>query len=876
MLIARTIDGKEGAILIHPDGTVVTGTGTGGGGSTSVWSASDAAANGMTLSNGGLTVTGSGSAGWGSIRGTISHTSGKVYVEFSTSVAMTGNIMAGLASSGFTSTVYLGSSNYSVGDRVDQTNLTYESTGFVQVASHAGGSIAANDVIGIAVDFTAQKIWWSHNNTWFNANPSTGTAEQVDFVAATVGALFPALSLGAAGAGVWTLQATAASQKYAPPSGFSAWDGGAAPPPPTSVWSAADAAAGSMTLSNGGLTVVASNSAAWQTVRGTISKTAGKLYVEFAGAAPLSSNVNLFGVASSGIDVTKNIGGSNYSGGPLPGYALNEVSAGFTSNYAPPHIQPHVGDVWALAVDFTAGNIWIAQNNVWLNSSSPATGTLPIISFVPATVGALFPGMSLTVPADGVWTLQATAASQKYAPPSGFVAWDGGVAPPPTSVWSASDAAANAMTLSNGGLTVTQTAGAAYQSVRGTISQTAGKYYVEFLTTIGPNGPSDLEVAFGIASASFVPTNYLGSSTYSSGNFPESNRNLVSTGFTSNYAPPTTMPVTNDVWAIAVDLTAGSIWLAKNNVWFGSGNPATGASPMVSIVSPALGLAYFPAWTGQGSPAGTWTLQSQPSQQKYLPPPGFQAWDGGPVTPSTSSQALAYLARTVGGNEGGNGTNIATLIDGLVADGVWAKLDCLYVLAQQNQTDALLNLVGTSYSLTTSGAPTFTSYVGFNGGGSSYLITGFNPISAISPNYTRDSANFGIWSYANVISTNAAMGAGGASNLYNNYTGNIFYARVNNSFVGSVPTTSTKGLFVGDRPDASNVYPYQNGVSGGALAFSSTSPDNAVFWVGGAPAAQGLSSQTISEAHIGASLGSAGQLALYNRLRTYMTAVGVP
>ena len=45
----------------------------------------------------------------------------------------------------------------------------------------------------------------------------------------------------------------------------------------------------------------------------------------------------------------------------------------------------------------------------------------------------------------------------------------------------------------------------------------------------------------------------------------------------------------------------------------------------------------------------------------------------------------------------------STLIDGLVSDGVWAKLDALYVLAQQNQTDALLNLVGTSYSLTTLG-----------------------------------------------------------------------------------------------------------------------------------------------------------------------------
>ena len=75
----------------------------------------------------------------------------------------------------------------------------------------------------------------------------------------------------------------------------------------------------------------------------------------------------------------------------------------------------------------------------------------------------------------------------------------------------------------------------------------------------------------------------------------------------------------------------------------------------------------------------------------------------GPDPQPVQTPSQAYLARTVGGNEGGNGANIATLIDGLVSDGVWAKLDALYVLAQQNQSDALLNLVGTSYGLTSVG-----------------------------------------------------------------------------------------------------------------------------------------------------------------------------
>ena len=106
----------------------------------------------------------------------------------------------------------------------------------------------------------------------------------------------------------------------------------------------------------------------------------------------------------------------------------------------------------------------------------------------------------------------------------------------------------------------------------------------------------------------------------------------------------------------------------------------------------------FPAVGLNNSGSGVWTLQSTAASQKYAPPSGFSAWDS--AAPTHSPQALAYLARTVGGDEGGNGANIATLIDGLVSDGVWAKLDALYVLAQQNQSDALLNLVGTSYGLT--------------------------------------------------------------------------------------------------------------------------------------------------------------------------------
>ena len=209
---------------------------------------------------------------------------------------------------------------------------------------------------------------------------------------------------------------------------------GTAPPPTTSVWSAADAAANGMTLSNGGLTVTPSGSADWQSLRTFVSKSSGKLYVEFA-LSTTTSNILMFGLASAGFDITSYLGTSNYSVGLFPSNPTNGTSypsTGFTSNYSYSTINVTNGDVWGVAVDFTTGSIWLAHNNVWINSSNPATATAPVVSFVPATVGALFAGMSFTG-AGGNWTLQSTAASQKYAPPSGFTAWDS--AAPPAASW---------------------------------------------------------------------------------------------------------------------------------------------------------------------------------------------------------------------------------------------------------------------------------------------------------------------------------------------------------------------------------------------------------------------------------------------------------
>ena len=605
-----------------------SGSGGGGGAATSVWSASDAAANSMTLSNGGLTVS-NGAVLDRTIRGSISKASGKMYVEFA-AVVSGGNPIQGFADITFPATAALGTANYSGGIYYGNNPV---SAGFVSNYTVMSVGAATGSTVQLAIDFASGNIWVGLNNTWANgSNPATGTLPILSFTPATVGALFPALKIQQANES-WTLQPTPASQKYLPPPGFQAWDGGPVTPPASSVWSAADAAANSMTLSNGGLTLSGNTPGAWETVRNTISKTSGKLYVEFYVTA--ENHAQIFGLANASFNVApvnSYLGSQANSGGIGTDTGGVIAGSGFTVNYTTTSTLV-VNDVWAMAVDFTAGSIWIAKNNVWQNSSNPATGSLPIMSFVPATVGALFAAVSifqtLTV------TLQPTPASQKYLPPPGFQAWDGGpVTPPASSVWSASDAAANAMTLSNGGLTVTSNpAGGAWLSARTTIGKTAGKLYIEYLCVANSSDP---HTAFGLASSSFLINSYLGTSTYSAGIDPGQTYAVGSAGFTKNYDPPGfANPVTNDVWALAVDFTAGSIWIAQNNVWVNASNPATGTLPIISFTSATVGALFAGLSTYAAN--GVWTLQPTAAAQKYLPPPGFQAWDGGPVTPPASS-----------------------------------------------------------------------------------------------------------------------------------------------------------------------------------------------------------------------------------------------
>lgn len=269
------------------------------------------------------------------------------------------------------------------------------------------------------------------------------------------------------------------------------------------------------------------------------------------------------------------------------------------------------------------------------------------------------------------------------------------------------------------------------------------------------------------------------------------------------------------------------------------------------------------------------------------------ATGGTAAPPSPGPEASAFLARTSGLDA--THTNAYTnLINGLVADAVWSKLDLLHIYATQNSTTALLNLVSTSYNGTANGSPTFTvdrGFTGTDGSATVYINTGFNAATASSPKFVQNSAHLSVWNVTNPGGgmNGAAMGtatpSSGAGNLIQpqSTTGNCALKANCNGQIDAIAGSGT-GHHVANRSGPNARDGYRNGVNiqsitSGANSGSIAVQNGNIYAIGHnnldtpVPVGSGFQLAMIS---IGSSLSPTDVTFFYNRLRTYMTAVGVP
>jgi Putative peptidoglycan binding domain len=229
-----------------------------------------------------------------------------------------------------------------------------------------------------------------------------------------------------------------------------------------------------------------------------------------------------------------------------------------------------------------------------------------------------------------------------------------------------------------------------------------------------------------------------------------------------------------------------------------------------------------------------------------------------------------FLARASGLNNS-HKQAYDNLICGLVTDGVWSKLDVLYIFATQNSAAALTNLVSSSFTATPSGSPTFTADSGYTTASNKYVSSNFN-FSTNGTNYTQNSASMGGWS---------GTAAGSATNAWETSTafgGNTFIVTddggvtdisINDTAKQTVTNNSDgSGMFVLVRPDSSTKVLYRNGSSLGSTSRGSAALENGVLQTGNGNS--GINRAMFA----GGGLTTTDVANFYTRMQTFMNAVG--
>ena len=241
-----------------------------------------------------------------------------------------------------------------------------------------------------------------------------------------------------------------------------------------------------------------------------------------------------------------------------------------------------------------------------------------------------------------------------------------------------SNNADSATVLSEGNLKLSNSTAGTVGARNTMATPTSGKYYVEFVPTIsGGNWPRA-----GIARIS-TSGNALDNETWFDMQNGTSNNRGTSGTTTSAFS-------TGDVGAIAFDADAGKIYLAKNNTWQNSGDPANGTGYMFDGLTdgPFLFSSHqfhsdnIMIWNfGQDSSfAGTETAQGNTDDNGigdfyYSPPSGFLALCSAnlpepTISPNASTQADDYFNTVL---YTGNGSTQSITGVGFQPDWVWAK-----------------------------------------------------------------------------------------------------------------------------------------------------------------------------------------------------------
>lgn len=215
------------------------------------------------------------------------------------------------------------------------------------------------------------------------------------------------------------------------------------------------------------------------------------------------------------------------------------------------------------------------------------------------------------------------------------------------------------------------------------------------------------------------------------------------------------------------------------------------------------------------------------------------------------------------------------------ASGAWALTDDYWALWGENAPQALTSLKQRRFA-TAVNAPTFTADRGYAfDGATNYLNTGFIcSTHAVAMTGTR--LRLGVYERANVSASTFAAGANTSTTsqlrIIPRSAANRIVGYSNSDFVQTATTvTDSRGFSVVQRT-GSTYTGFKNGlpIAVSAPGSESSSPTSTALAIGAYMAGSplGFRASSIGFACVGADLSSAQELAQYNAIQTFATAVG--
>ena len=177
-------------------------------------------------------------------------------------------------------------------------------------------------------------------------------------------------------------------------------------------------------------------------------------------------------------------------------------------------------------------------------------------------------------------------------------------------------------TLSEGNLTIKNAASNANRVGSSTFGMSSGKWYWEV---------ESLDTSTWKQMGVHVDGKLVDSDNYFESNGWALQANGAAYGASGATQPSFGNTVKGDIYGVALDVDAGKIWFSKNGTYPNSGNPATGANPVWSGVTPTSGnsasgkgTALVPGYSVKDNDTG-WRFNFGARAFKYQAPSGFKA-----------------------------------------------------------------------------------------------------------------------------------------------------------------------------------------------------------------------------------------------------------